>query len=214
MDAELRRQFTEYLETQITPLYIKVREAIIFQENNTPGEKVVLGAYNELRAALDHIMVSTKLDTWPEIQSEFHSCRAHINRAGFDCIEIQIIELANEINSYVIRYDPEDINAVFPTYFTKILPALVTQQQILAKHRAQKNIENNHDTQSFDESSEIAKQLVLWNTECQQMHGSISVFSKGKKERRIYRSTFGVLTGVALVAIGFFLEKLFKLIFG
>ncbi len=213
MDAELKRQFSEHLENLITPLYFKVREAIIFQEDNTPGQKVVIGAYNELRAALDHIMVASSLNTWNLIESELQSCRAHINRAGFDCIEIQIIELANDINSFSKRYDPEDIIAVFPAYFAEILPALSNQQQIMAHHRAKKNIENIHEVQSFDDSAELTKHLVSWQAQCSHMSVSISTYSKGKKRKRILRNTIAVLIGVALVVIGFILNELYQLAF-
>jgi len=108
---------------QITQLYGKVKELIIFCEENHEEFKSNLHVVKELRDAFDHLMrvFAVKLDIKKEkdenyIQINLDKVFGHVYRAGYDTLDYATLILRDKINKEVINFSSSAIQSAIPTH--------------------------------------------------------------------------------------------------
>ena len=103
---------------ELYDLYDKVRQAIILVENFDQERKMYIAPINQLRSALDHIFKAVSSAKDEEHSAyELKEAKEHLDRAGYDALELLAANLGMNIIEKVSQYDNKALTAVFPEYF-------------------------------------------------------------------------------------------------
>lgn len=182
-DNDYKSSFYESLE-KLYDLYDKVRYAIILVENFGKERKMYIAPINQLRSTLDHIFKAVKCaENKEESAYELKEAKEHLDRAGYDALELLAAYLGMDIVEKVAQYDNETLMAVFPDYFTIIKPQITDIQNKVAILRSEKKINSEISFSAyFDQVSE----LIEMNKHVDVMIPSLEEFKrKNKKSQRI-----------------------------
>jgi len=134
---------------QITQLYGKVKELIIFCEENHEEFKSNLHVVKELRDAFDHIMriFAVKFGIKEEKEEKYIEINmdkvfGHVYRAGYDTLDFATLILRDKINKEVLEFSPLAIQAAIPTYYSEIRPSVESITSDIIKLRTNKDVAN------------------------------------------------------------------------
>lgn len=169
-----------FLETEernlkyITELYGKVKELIIFCEENQEEFKTNLHIVKELRDAFDHLMrvFAVKLELKEGrgdgyIQTSLDKVLGHVFRAGYDTLDFATIILRDKINKEVSDFSPSAIQASIPNYYSEIRPSVESITTDIIKLRNNKDIAQpspelfNEYFKNVIKLQEMFKQIVI-----------------------------------------------------
>lgn len=136
---------------------------------------------NELRSALDHIFKSIgNAKTKEETLYELNECKEHLNRAGYDALELLVGNLGEQVAKQLNAYRSETLSAVFPEYFKEYKPRMLEIKELIAQLRAEKK---NDTDKSFNEYFDQIEELVMINKAVSKVLPSLDEFeNKRKKE--------------------------------
>ena len=110
---------------ELFSLYDKVRQSVILLENFNEEQKMYIAPINQLRSALDHIFKAINIcDDFEQCEYELREAKEHLDRAGYDTMELLAANIGITIVEKLKRYDTKTITEVFPYYFTTIKPQL------------------------------------------------------------------------------------------
>lgn len=125
---------------EISSLYTKVRDAVILVENFDRNRDMYIAPLNQLRSALDHVFkaISCAKDDEPRSTYELKEAKEHLDRAGYDALELLAGSLGNGIIDKLSKYETATLSAVFPEYYQVIKPKLTTIKEIVAVIRSEK----------------------------------------------------------------------------
>ncbi len=196
----------------ITELYGKVKELIIFCEENQEEFKTNLHIVKELRDAFDHLMrvfaVKLELKEGREdgyIQTSLDKVLGHVFRAGYDTLDFATIILRDKINKEVSDFSPSAIQASIPNYYSEIRPSVESITTDIIKLRNNKDIAQpspelfNEYFKNVIKLQEMFKQIVT---------AKPSLIEYANKERNGKWSNFsiqivvGIIIGAILVWAG------------
>lgn len=138
-------------------LYDKVRQAIILVENFDKERKMYIAPINQLRSALDHVFKAVNCAKYQE-QSvyELKEAKEHLDRAGYDALELLAANLGTTIIEKVSQYDNNTLTSVFPDYFTEIKPKITDIRNAVANLRSEKKIDSERSFSAyFDQITEL-----------------------------------------------------------
>ena len=108
---------------ELFSLYDKVRQSVILLENFNEEQKMYIAPINQLRSALDHIFKAINIcDDFEQCEYELREAKEHLDRAGYDTMELLAANIGITIVEKLKRYDTKTITEVFPYYFTTIKP--------------------------------------------------------------------------------------------
>lgn len=125
---------------EISSLYTKVRDAVILVENFDRNRDMYIAPLNQLRSALDHVFkaISCAKDDEPRSTYELKEAKEHLDRAGYDALELLAGSLGNGIIDKLSKYETATLSAVFSEYYQVIKPKLTTIKEIVAVIRSEK----------------------------------------------------------------------------
>ena len=104
---------------ELFSLYDKVRQSVILLENFNEEQKMYIAPINQLRSALDHIFKAINIcDDFEQCEYELREAKEHLDRAGYDTMELLAANIGITIVEKLKRYDTKTITEVFPYYFT------------------------------------------------------------------------------------------------
>lgn len=203
---------TETLK-ELTSLYRRVKELMIYAEEMDPEKRTFLPPVNELRNAFDHLMrVYAFKFGLISANSEYVSINlqktfGHVYRAGYDLLDWTSIQLRNKILNGVDEFSSETLATVFPKYYQEIRPDLEIASSEISKIRAEKDI-GDPDEDDFIKYIKIIERLKNHLEEIDKIKVSLIEYENEKKKRarnsRLWQVFFiiiGTIIGGAIVAI-------------
>ena len=194
---------------KLYPLYEKVKSAILFAESFDEEREMYIAPMNQLRSALDHIFKSVDLaNKIEDCEYELKEVKEHLERAGYDALDLLTGSLGTSIGKKLQPYDRETLTTLFSGYFTNIKPKIIEIRQNVAKRRIERNIDSDEFFFAyFDE----VKELIEINKSVDKMIPSLQEYSdkKVREEHKVGKIIkkqrfWDILTGfvsAALIAI-------------
>lgn len=171
---------------ELYTLYDKVRQSIILAENFDKERKMYVAPINQLRSALDHIFKAVNsADNETQSEYELKEAKEHLDRAGYDALELLAANLGNAIVEKVAQYDTKALTAVFPTYFTEIKPKITDIKNCVATLRTDKKIDSE---KSFSAYFDQITELIDIDKKVDTMIPSLEEFKQ--KERKSERKAW------------------------
>ncbi len=195
-----------------TELYVKVKELMIFCEENQEEFKTNLQIVKELRDAFDHMMrvFAVKLGLKAEkedgyVQTSLDKVLGHVFRAGYDTLDFATLILRDKINKEVSDFSPSAIQAAIPNYYSEIRPSVEAITNNIIKLRNNKDIAKP-SPELFDEYfKNVIKLQEMFKT---ILIAKPSLIEYANKERKGKWSTafleiiVGIIIGAILVWVG------------
>ncbi len=197
---------------QITVLYGRVKELIIFCEENQEELKANLHVVKELRDAFDHLMrvFAVKLevrttDGEAYIETSLEKVMGHVFRAGYDTLDFASIILRDKINKEISGYSSSSIQAAIPNYYSEIRPSIEGITVDIVKIRNNKDIAKP-SPEMFDQYFNNIKRLeAIYRVILKAKPSMIEYSEKAGKDKRIDIGTelvVGIVVGAILVFVG------------
>ncbi len=190
-------------------LYDKVRYAVILVENFDKERKMYIAPINQLRSALDHIFkaVSSSQDQ-EQCAYELKEAKEHLDRAGYDALELLAANLGTSIIDKLSQYDNKTLTSVFPDYFREIKPKITTIRNTVAVLRSEKKIDSE---KSFSAYFDQITELIDIDKRVDIILPSLEEFKQKentlKNKRWIENAITAVATGVVVGLLVYFLTN-------
>lgn len=196
------------------PLYERVKSAILLLENFDEKQEMYIAPINQLRSALDHIFkaVSIAQET-ANCDYELKEAKEHMERAGYDALELLAGSLGTSAIQKIQPYDTETLASVFPEYYTEIKPKITKIQQSVAQRRMERKTDSEKTFFAyFDEITE----LIQINTTVDSRIPSLQEYSdkkateklsqqneehKKSKKERLWQYVIGPIIGFVSAAL-------------
>jgi hypothetical protein len=132
---------------QITQLYGRVKELIVFCEENHEDFKSNLHVVKELRDAFDHLMriFAVKFGIKDEQEEDYIKINmdkvyGHVYRAGYDTLDYATLILRDKINKEVQDASSSALQTVIPTYYSEIRPSIESITSDIIRLRINKDV--------------------------------------------------------------------------
>jgi hypothetical protein len=179
---------------ELFSLYDKVRQSVILLENFNEEQKMYIAPINQLRSALDHIFKAINIcDDFEQCEYELREAKEHLDRAGYDTMELLAANIGITIVEKLKRYDTKTITEVFPYYFTTIKPQLTDIKGIVASLRSNKKIDSDKSFSTYFDQIYI---LINIDKKVDTMIPSLEEFEKKKKKERLKTWIISILSSV------------------
>lgn len=186
-------------------LYNDVRRAVILAENFNEGRKMPIAPINQLRSALDHIFKAISNAKDPnQCDYELKEAKEHLDRAGYDALELLAGNLGAKILNRLNVYSSETITKVFPDYYSEIDPKITKIKQEVAILRSEKKISSD---QSFSNYFFQIAELIDIDKKVATFIPALDKFeNKRKKENRRHWEITAFITVLGVI-VGWLLNK-------
>lgn len=179
---------------ELFSLYDKVRQSVILLENFNEEQKMYIAPINQLRSALDHIFKAINIcDDFEQCEYELREAKEHLDRAGYDTMELLAANIGITIVEKLKRYDTKTITEVFPYYFTTIKPQLTDIKGIVASLRSNKKIDSDKSFSTYFDQIYI---LINIDKKVDTMIPSLEEFEKKKKKERLKTWIISILSSI------------------
>jgi hypothetical protein len=179
---------------ELFSLYDKVRQSVILLENFNEEQKMYIAPINQLRSALDHIFKAINIcDDFEQCEYELREAREHLDRAGYDTMELLAANIGITIVEKLKRYDTKTITEVFPYYFTTIKPQLTDIKGIVASLRSNKKIDSDKSFSTYFDQIYI---LINIDKKVDTMIPSLEEYEKKKKKERLKTWIISILSSI------------------
>ena len=179
---------------ELFSLYDKVRQSVILLENFNEEQKMYIAPINQLRSALDHIFKAINIcDDFEQCEYELREAKEHLDRAGYDTMELLAANIGITIVEKLKRYDTKTITEVFPYYFTTIKPQLTDIKGIVASLRSNKKIDSDKSFSTYFDHIYI---LINIDKKVDTMIPPLEEYEKKKKKERLKTWIISILSSV------------------
>lgn len=179
---------------ELFSLYDKVRQSVILLENFNEEQKMYIAPINQLRSALDHIFKAINFcDDFEQCEYELREAKEHLDRAGYDTMELLAANIGITIVEKLKRYDTKTITEVFPYYFTTIKPQLTDIKGIVASLRCNKKIDSDKSFSTYFDQIYI---LINIDKKVDTMIPSLEEYEKKKKKERLKTWIISILSSI------------------
>ncbi len=179
---------------ELFSLYDKVRQSVILLENFNEEQKMYIAPINQLRIALDHIFKAINIwDDFEQCEYELREAKEHLDRAGYDTMELLAANIGITIVEKLKRYDTKTITEVFPYYFTTIKPQLTDIKGIVASLRSNKKIDSDKSFSTYFDQIYI---LINIDKKVDTMIPSLEEYEKKKKKERLKTWIISILSSI------------------
>lgn len=181
---------------ELFELYDNVRRAVILVENFDDERKMYIAPINQLRSALDHVFkaINTAKET-EQSQYELKEAKEHLDRAGYDALELLAANLGEKIINQLNVYRRETITTVFPTYYEVIRPKLSDVKEVVATLRTEKKIDAE---KSFTEYFNQITELIDIDKEVSRRIPALEEFENRRKREKVKDWAIGAGTTIGL----------------
>ena len=178
---------------ELFSLYDKVRQSVILLENFNEEQKMYIAPINQLRSALDHIFKAINFcDDFEQCEYELREAKEHLDRAGYDTMELLAANIGITIVEKLKKYDTKTITEVFPYYFTTIKPQLTDIKGIVASLRSDKKIDSDKSFSAYFDHISILINIDKVDT----MIPSLVEYEKKKKKERLKTWVISILSSI------------------
>ena len=198
---------------ELYPLYENVKSSILLLESFDEKREMYIAPINQLRSALDHIFKAiniAKKET-ASCDYELKEAKEHMERAGYDALELLAGSLGTNIINKLQAYDTETLTKIFPDYFTSIKPKITEIRQSVAQRRMERKIDSE---KSFFAYFKEITELVEINTTVDRRIPSLQEYSdkkaKENKKERLWKYLIGPIIGFVSAALIALLTWLLK----
>ena len=166
---------------ELYSLYTKVRDAVILVENFDRNRDMYIAPINQLRSALDHVFkaISCAKDDEPRSAYELKEAKEHLDRAGYDALELLAGSLGTGIIDKLSKYETATLSAVFPEYYKVIKPKLTAIKQTVAVIRSEKK---GDAEKSFLAYFDQITEMVEMDKEVDRMIPSLEEYDNKRKD--------------------------------
>ena len=179
---------------ELFSLYDKVRQSVILLENFNEEQKMYIAPINQLRSALDHIFKAINIcDDFEQSEYELREAKEHLDRAGYDTMELLAANIGITIVEKLKKYDTKTITEVFPYYFTTIKPQLTDIKGIVASLRSNKKIDSDKSFSTYFDQIYI---LINIDKKVDTMIPSLEEYEKKKKKERLKTWIISILSSI------------------
>ena len=179
---------------ELFSLYDKVRQSVILLENFNEEQKMYIAPINQLRSALDHIFKAINIcDDFEQCEYELREAKEHLDRAGYDTMELLAANIGITIVEKLKRYDTKTITEVFPYYFTTIKPQLTDIKGIVASLRSNKKINSDKSFSTYFDQIYI---LINIDKKVDTVIPSLEEYEKKKKKERLKTWIISILSSI------------------
>lgn len=179
---------------ELFSLYDKVRQSVILLENFNEEQKMYIAPINQLRSALDHIFKAINFcDDFEQCEYELREAKEHLDRAGYDTMELLAANIGITIVEKLKKYDTKTITEVFPYYFTTIKPQLTDIKGIVASLRSDKKIDSGKSFSAYFDHISI---LINIDKKVDTMIPSLVEYEKKKKKERLKTWVISILSSI------------------
>lgn len=203
---DYKLSFYDSLES-LYDLYDKVRQAIILVENFDKGRNMYIAPINQLRSALDHIFKAVSCAEDHERSAyELKEAKEHLDRAGYDALELLAAYLGIAIVEKVAQYDNETLTTIFPEYFTIIKPQITDIKNKVAVLRAKKDLNSEV---SFSAYFDQITELIEMDKRVDVMIPSLEEFRQRTKKSQRMKSVIWLVATVVTAIISGLIGYLF-----
>jgi hypothetical protein len=163
---------------QLCPLYEEVKSAIILVENFDEKRQMFIAPINQLRSALDHIFKSVTIaNDNDSCDYELKEAKEHMERAGYDALELLASSLGTSIIEKLTIYDTNTLTEIFPKYYTEIKPTIAEIKQNVAVLRMERKTDAE---KSFFAYFDETKKLINISKSVDKMIPSLQEYSDKK----------------------------------
>lgn len=137
VDSDINAELERFLEN-----YNTARDSFITAEDRT--NTFPIGVANEFRAVLYHLAKSLQSEKKDEILKQLDEANDHLVRIIYDSSEVAFVYLAQEILDYSNIYSKKALSNVCPEYYSKMLPFINEQREIISQERTKRNKWENY----------------------------------------------------------------------
>jgi len=202
-------EYLSFIRKELAPLYFKVKEMNIKAENFDKLSRSYVAPFNEFRSTWDHMFKAAVSPDVEGLMSNLSEAKVHLYRAGYDVYEIFASDLSMRVEDSMDKYSSSVISRIFPAYFNEIQPKIISIHEDLTKVRANKNVDTNGNSVSFDIYEKNINDLIEIY---KRIQGYIPIFEKEEKRdvwSRIKEQSLGILITLGTgIILGFILFKL------
>jgi hypothetical protein len=196
--------------------YEQVKSAIILVENFDEERRMYIAPINQLRSALDHIFKAVCIAQETEnCDYELKEAKEHMERAGYDALELLAGSLGVSIGEKLKPYDTETLTAVFPDYYTLIKPEIIEIKKKVAEFRLERKTDSE---KTFLAYFEEIKELVEFNKLIDRMIPSLQDYSdkkaiekrkeeKNSKRQRLWQYFVGFVSAAIIAMLAWVLSR-------
>ena len=172
-DTEYKKGCFESI-LKLSDLYNRVNRAIKSAEVFDEERKTNIAPINQLRSSLDHIFKAVSFaDDEQQCDYEIKEAKEHLERAGYDALEILAGIVGTKIVESLSMYSTRTITVIYPKYFTVIKPKLTEIRHSVSVLRSEKKIESE---KSFSDYLDQIEELVDIDKEVNCMIPSLQEF--------------------------------------
>ncbi|RJS84567.1 hypothetical protein CW713_02390 [Methanophagales archaeon] len=189
-DTEIEERLKE-----ITKLYLKVRELMLYADELHPEKKTFIPPINEIRNAFDHLMrvfaVKFELKTAAKedyITNNLEGALRHVYRAAFDLLDYVSINLRNKILDEINEISTEALNVVFPEYYQKIRPDIEKASTEISDFRYRKDM-GDPKIDDVKKYAEIIDRIKSYLDKTLEIRPSLIAYEERKK-KEVRKSKF------------------------
>ena len=206
--------------------YKRAKEIAIKAESMDLLNKAYLQPLHEFRYCLDHLMRSLDYEQEKKskevIKKSVFSAIGHLQRTYSDSVEWMLINVKEEYVLTLDEYTNEQIQMVFPEYYTEIRPAFEGITKIVNEYKIHKSVEKATEIISDNELEmlqAVTEQLLTEDAAeklqdyLEILHNrEVSLFEARKRDKRkdiVDKILMPLITGIIGIIIGFLLEICF-----
>ena len=154
---------------------------------------------NQLRSALDHVFkaISCAKDDEPSSVYELKEAKEHLDRAGYDALELLAGSLGTGIIDKLSKYETASLSGVFPEYYKVIKPKLTAIKETVAVIRSEKK---GDAEKSFLTYFDQITEMVEMDKEVDRMIPSLEEY-ENKREEELRQQEKKAIIKQTLIAV-------------
>ena len=177
MDKDKKELFCNSV-LQLNELYNEVKSAIIYAEAFDPKREFYLAPQNQLRSALDHLFKAVASEK--NVTEEIEKAREHLNRAGYDALEVLSGNVGGNIQEKMIQYQIGAISEIFPDYYRVLRPEVTNIKLKIAQLRTGPMGSKG----SFSDYQGYIEALLDINNKVESMLPSLEDYGRREREEK------------------------------
>jgi hypothetical protein len=206
--------------------YTRAKDIAIKAESMDSLNKGYIQPLHELRYCLDHFMRCFDYEQAGEsqeiIKKSISSAIGHLQRTYSDSIEWMLVNVKEEYIITLDDYKNEQIQMVFPEYYSEIRPSLEKITKVINEYKINKSVEKATEIISDNEleilqvvtdqflTEDVAEKLQIYLDILHDREASLIEVKKRDRKAAIKdKIVIPLMTGIIGVVLGFVLQLIF-----
>jgi hypothetical protein len=149
----------------LSELYAKAKRLFLEAEGKDPEQKSNIAAFNEIRAAFDHLMqcigtaLSEKPDSEDFIENQIRKAKEHIVRAMYDSLDGIGVSIRKRTSDMLCNSPENSIAMAFPEYHSDYLPKINSLDEKIMESRNNRDSRGNNPEEKIKEYEDIIREM-------------------------------------------------------